>query len=364
VVADESAVSGELAEAPAVTYPFSFTGRAGEYFRIWIVNLALSVLTLGIFSAWAKIRTQRWFYGNTWVADAPFEYTAPPMAVLKGRIIGVTVLGVYLLVTQFFPVAEGPLFLALLLATPWLILSGLRFRARYSAWRTINFSFDNDIYDAGRPYLLYPMVLAPTLGLAYPWIRRHQVAFGVEGHLLGPDRLEFSATTGEFYRTYGKVFLLGLGAVIATALVVAGISALLLPILKPLLRDFDESQTQMSAFVGVLAITYLYFVVISTIITARIGNLTYNSISVAGQSFRCTLRARDLLALYLTNTVAVLLSLGLLIPWAQVRMARYRAAHLQLISRRSPLDSQARHRAGQGAAGAETADVMDVDLSL
>ena len=31
------------------TYPFDFKGRIGEYFRIWIVSLCLSVATLGLF---------------------------------------------------------------------------------------------------------------------------------------------------------------------------------------------------------------------------------------------------------------------------------------------------------------------------
>jgi len=33
-----------------------FTGTGGEYFRIWIVNLFLTVLTLGIYSAWTLLR--------------------------------------------------------------------------------------------------------------------------------------------------------------------------------------------------------------------------------------------------------------------------------------------------------------------
>ncbi|MCS6766168.1 MAG: DUF898 domain-containing protein, partial [Candidatus Protistobacter heckmanni] len=37
------------------TLPLRFTGSGAEYFRIWIVNLSLSVLTLGIYSAWAKV---------------------------------------------------------------------------------------------------------------------------------------------------------------------------------------------------------------------------------------------------------------------------------------------------------------------
>ena len=45
--------------------PFRFHGQAGEYFRIWIVNICLTVITLGIYSAWAKVRRKRYFYSNT-----------------------------------------------------------------------------------------------------------------------------------------------------------------------------------------------------------------------------------------------------------------------------------------------------------
>ena len=45
----------EQAQTPAVSpaagstlEPMSFTGKTGEYFRIWIVNLCLTVVTLGI----------------------------------------------------------------------------------------------------------------------------------------------------------------------------------------------------------------------------------------------------------------------------------------------------------------------------
>jgi uncharacterized membrane protein YjgN (DUF898 family) len=365
-VAGEGLEASAVAAAPPapVTYPFTFTGRAGEYFRIWIVNLALSVVTFGIFSAWAKVRQQRWFYGNTWVADAPFEYLAPPLAVLKGRVIAVAILAIYVLVSQFLPVAEGPLILLLLLATPWLILGGLRFRARYSAWRTINFSFDNDVYDAGRAYLLYPMVLGPTLGLAFPWVRRHQASFTVEGHLLGPDRLELTATTGDFYRAYARVALLTVGLVGVLGLLLAGLAGVATALLGGFFQDLGEEQRDIVIGIATLVVAYTLFVAFSVIAAARVTNLTYNHIRVAGHSFRSTLRSRDLLALYLTNTLAVLLSLGLLIPWAQVRMARYRASRTVLVSERSPLEVRARHRAGEAATGAEVADVMDVDLSL
>jgi uncharacterized membrane protein YjgN (DUF898 family) len=64
--------------APTARVPFEFHGNGSEYFRIWIVNVLLSILTLGVYSAWAKVRNKQYFYGNTWINDAGFEYLAKP----------------------------------------------------------------------------------------------------------------------------------------------------------------------------------------------------------------------------------------------------------------------------------------------
>jgi len=70
-------------------YPVEFTASAGEYFRIWIVNLALTIVTLGIYSAWAKVRKRRYFYGHTRIAGEAFEYTsACPLATQIGSMHG------------------------------------------------------------------------------------------------------------------------------------------------------------------------------------------------------------------------------------------------------------------------------------
>ena len=67
--------------------PFTFTGTEREYFGIWIVNVLLTIVTLGIYSAWAKVRRNRYFYGNTQLAGGAFDYHAPPLRILIGRII-------------------------------------------------------------------------------------------------------------------------------------------------------------------------------------------------------------------------------------------------------------------------------------
>ena len=140
-------------------YTPEFHGRAGEFFGIWIVNLVLTVLTLGIYSAWAKVRTQRYFYSNTRLAGAPFDYLADPITILKGRLIAYAVLIVLVvsLKLQLLWVVV-PLYLAILVLFPWLIQLSLRFRARYSAWRGLRFRFDGTIKDAYTAYMWLPIL--------------------------------------------------------------------------------------------------------------------------------------------------------------------------------------------------------------
>ena len=82
------------------TTPIVFTGKASEYFGIWIVNLLLSLLTLGIYSAWAKVRRKKYFYNNTLIENVGFDYHAKPLSILKGRIIAFVLFALYANVTS------------------------------------------------------------------------------------------------------------------------------------------------------------------------------------------------------------------------------------------------------------------------
>ena len=128
-------------EQSANIVPIEFNGSAGEYFKIWIVNVLLTILTLGIYSAWAKVRNKRYFYGNTQLQGSSFEYTAQPLTILKGRMIAAGIIVVYVTAITFYPSTEPLFWLAFLIALPWLVVSSLRFNARNSAYRNVRFDF-------------------------------------------------------------------------------------------------------------------------------------------------------------------------------------------------------------------------------
>jgi uncharacterized membrane protein YjgN (DUF898 family) len=115
---------------------FEFTGSAKEYFRIWIVNTLLTIVTLGVYSAWAKVRTKQYFYRHTFVEGTSFEYLADPLKVLKGRIIAAVALGLLFGSQHYSLTLYICTVVVFVLATPWVLVKALAFNARNSAYRT------------------------------------------------------------------------------------------------------------------------------------------------------------------------------------------------------------------------------------
>ena len=72
-----------------------FTGRGAEYFRLWAVNLLFTLLTLGVYSAWAKVRKARYFRQNTRLDGHVFDFHGRPVAIFRGRLIALVLFGAY-----------------------------------------------------------------------------------------------------------------------------------------------------------------------------------------------------------------------------------------------------------------------------
>ena len=49
---------------PPRNLPLAFTASGSEYFRIWVINVLLVVVTLGFYLPFAKARRLRYFYAN------------------------------------------------------------------------------------------------------------------------------------------------------------------------------------------------------------------------------------------------------------------------------------------------------------
>ena len=197
--------------------PFQFTGKGGEYFGIWIVNLLLSIVTLGIYSAWAKVRRMKYFYNNTKIDGVGFDYHASPKSILIGRIIAFVIFIVYAVLSRFSPLMGGLLLLALFIATPWIIVRSMIFNARNSSHRGLRFDFTGKTMEAAKVFILYPLLIIITIGLAFPFVIQRTNKFLFENHQFGASNFKSEASAKAFYMVYLKLFgvFLALGVVFA-----------------------------------------------------------------------------------------------------------------------------------------------------
>lgn len=334
--------------------PFVFTGRASEYFGIWIVNLLLKIVTLGIYTAWAKVRKRRYFYGNTLLDGNPFDYTADPLAIFRGWCIGAGIFLLYTLGSQVSPILGGILGLLFFLVIPWLIVRSRIFNARNSAHRNIRFTFAPNYREAYVVFVGLPLLLLPTLGLITPYLVYRQKKFFVDNSGYGTIPFTLTATVKDFYRFFLKSGLLFLGLI-----AVIGIASALLG------SPFEDGEGfNAAAGVMVFAFILLYFIGFVYFQTA-LTNLTVNSTRLGNETWLISeLRTRDMLWLYFSSAVAILCSFGLLMPWAAVRLARYRCEHTAVDM---PVDLRSLAAADQnsvGAAGDEISDIFDVNVDI
>jgi uncharacterized membrane protein YjgN (DUF898 family) len=349
----------------AASFPLAFTGSAGEFFRIWIVNLALTVLSLGLYGPWAKVRTRKWFYGSCSLDGSSFHYDADPARILAGRLIVLGLLFAFGLAQELLPLLSFALSLAWLAVLPWLIVRSLAFHRRCSSWRGVHFGFRASWAEAALTYLLLPLSVVFTLGLSLPWLAGRQHEFMVRGSRYGTERFRFEWRMSRYYR----VHLTALGAWIAASL--AGVALLgsagALGALGGWASELETAQSAppWSPLAAVIVVFASAWAAGFAVLRAGITNLLYDQASLAGIRFRSEVKAGRLLSLYLTSTLAVVASLGLAVPWAMVRMARYRAACLRVISD-TPLDqfAQAQEEALGGELASEAADFFDFDFGL
>lgn len=327
-------------QAEPRTLPFEFHGDGFEFFRIWIVNLLLTIVTLGIYSAWAKVRTQRYFYGNTRLDGSSFDYLGDPLKILKGRLIAFVFLVLYSgsdLVSPFLSVVVMLLFLA---ALPWIMVKGLSFRNHNSAWRGVRFGFDGKVGEAAMVFLLWPLLGAITLGVLMPLAFHKQQCFIIGNSRYGTCRFEFDAGAKAFYWMFLGVLVIFVGGGLA--------SALLGVVFGPL---------------GALAMAATYLAAFAWF-NVKFANLRYGHTALAGNRFQADYELGSYARLMAVNLLGMVLTLGLFYPWAKVRNARYAAEHIALVAEDDLDGFVAARQQEVSATGGEVGDLFDVDFGI
>lgn len=302
-----------------------FHGSGGELFGIFVVNVLLTLLTLGIYSFWAKVKTRRYVWGQTEFAGDRFGFHGTGRELLIGWIKALVLFGGLVVVTRMLlptiwdsPQAEaaGQLLLAagFVALLPLAIIGSMRYRLNRTSWRGVRFGFHGGYRELLGIMLRSFLLTGFTLGLYIPFYQTNLRRFLVDHSRFGSTPLSFDGEAGDLLGRYVLTLLLTLPTL------------------------------------GLIWLWYLAFQ----------RRHYWNHTSFAGARFHCTVTGGGLLGLYAVNLATIVLSLGLALPWATVRTKRYDMEHLVL---QGPVDLERITQQAQTASptGEELSGFLDVD---
>ena len=395
-------------------HPMEFTGSGGEYFRVWIVNVLLSIITLGIYTPWARRRTAQYFYGHTLVAGSPLEFTAQQRRMVVGFVLLMLLTIAYQLAVNTGQDTAVALFLlgGAVLA-PFIWASAMRFRLGATRWRGLRLQFTaswKEVYIASWPVFALALVwlgvfygiqmLSPEIAQVLEAVEDEDaqqalprftpamgglLLLGVVLSVLCVIRLEYNykslfvlraqvgAERGRWKPVYMDfvwvwlatvaVFLLGLIVVAVLTAILAGGSFALLAGKGPGLGLWMVLLI-FAAVVGGFFLLLLLSAPARAYREARMFRLMWDNIGVSQVArFKCSLSTGGYVWLRIKNLLLTLLTLGFYRPFARVSEYRMKLESVTLhVKGGVEQVAGVMVRQQQGALGDALADAAGLDL--
>lgn len=318
--------------------PLQFDGAARDYFGVWLVNVLLTLCTLGIWSAWAKVRTKRWFYGHTRLAGAGFDYHATGGEILKGRLLAIVLITGISVISALWPLAEKVVTLLFLAGMPWAINAGLRFNACMTSWSNVRFDFQGRYGRALLVFVLIPLVAVFTLGLLAPLATQRLARYAAASYRFGAAAFTCAPRLRTLYAVLLRSAALLLAVCLLGLLVTQLVGTAMIPefsfpemlrgLFGPLPNRHRPLSPGLRMFLAVLpvmlATLYAALLLAAMYYSACAHNEIINRCALAGgHRLRSDMAPLRYIWITLSGLAASLFSVGLAYPWARVRRYRY-----------------------------------------
>ncbi|CAN7223291.1 YjgN family protein [Acidovorax sp. LjRoot117] len=397
-------------------HPLEFTGSGGEYFRVWIVNVLLSIVTLGIYTPWARRRTAQYFYSHTLVAGSPLEFTAQQRKMVMGFVLLTLITIAYNIAANTGQdAAVGVFLLTGALLSPLIWGSAMRFRLGATRWRGLRLQFTaswKEVYIASWPMFALALVwfavffgmqmLSPELAQAMEAMEEAEegakralpsftpamgglLALGLVLTVLCFIRLEYNyksllvlraqvgAERGRWkpvYMDFVKVWLATVAVFILCVVVIATLIAVLAGSSIALLVATSDKLgfwlfvIIFAAIIGGMLLLFLASAPARAYREARMFQLLWNNTGVSHVArFKCHLKSGGYVGLRIKNMFLTLFTLGLYRPFARVSEYRMKLESVTLhVKGGVEQVAGTMVRQQQGGLGDALADAAGLDL--
>jgi len=323
-------------------------GRSGELFVIFLVNLALSILTLGIYRFWGRTRIRRYIWSQTSLLGEPLEYTGRGIELFLGFLFALVLIYAPLLGLYFWLGVELPgpdeqpspdqadalitFMLIILAAVPVLALfyyvalfAAYRYRIGRTSWFGIRGGMAGSAWSFGGLGLLFGFLNVITLGWTKPWADSMVFKYRLSRARFGNGNFESRLDAGGLY---GRFTLAWIGTAVAT--IGAGV-AFRSVIESDLVRNpTAASSWQLDAII--VAIYLLPIIVYQLLICAYKAALVRNiakTLTYGSVRFRADVTFGNVFRLRIPNILLMAFTLGFAYPYVVMRTIRFIARHVE-----------------------------------
>lgn len=325
-------VTEVMAKSPAtVTDPnpvrqLFFHGTGGSLFGIQIVNAFLTIITLGIYHFWGKVRLRNYLMSQTEFEGDRFAYHGTGKELLIGFFKAAVVFGSFYLLLNSIPYLSGTVakvvafvlaYSLLLVFVPVAMVGSRRYRLSRISWRGVRFSFRGHVVDFIKIFLQGTLLTVITLGFYTPFFDVKRYAFMGSNSYFGNQKFEFEGQGKDLFGSYVLALLLSLPT---------------------------------------LGLYWFWF-------TAKKQRYLWDHTSFGAARFRSTVTGGALLHLSMVNLLLLIFTLGLGWPWVMIRNLRFAFTYLTL---EGLLDLEAIQQEAQAASptGEGLGSILDLDTGL
>ena len=300
----------------------TFHGEGGTLFGIHLKNLLLTIVTLGVYTFWAKTNVRQYLYGQTAVGGDRFGYHGTGGELLKGwlKAIGLVIVGFVLMavLSALVHPIVGVIALyavGIFVFFPLAMLGSRRYRLSRTSWRGIRFSFRGEFKELVGVFVPGVLLTICSLGLYYPFFHANVRRYFVNETRFGTGAFSFTGEGRELFARHLSLYLL-------------------VPLTLGIYWFWHA------------AFRHRYYWQ-----HTGFGNARFNS----------TLRGGDLLVFSLVNGLLVMITLGIAYPWVQVRTQNFMCERIG-VGDLAAFDSALQDAQRSSATGEGLADALDVDL--
>ena len=272
---------------------FIYSGEGGEFFKLNLVNILLTLCTLGVYAFWAKAKVRQFHWGHTQFMEEPFEYHATGKELFVGFLKGMLILIPFILIVWLLvKFLEMPgieflfLYLFMFISIPFQVHSKWKFQSARTSWRNVRFKFTGKLGECYKLHIKGLLLTTITFGFYYPWFKAALERYLAGKASYGTAKFEYHGKGDELMVIYFKGILLSI----------------------------------------------ITFGIYSSWFMASLQRYKWNNTTIDGIRFKNTIQGEDILVNLLLTILIIAFSFGVAFPWAIVWLLRLKFKHLSLES--------------------------------